>query len=135
MDAYKHALLDGKRYGVDPDAILPIHQFLDSSKLTFCDFRHRALLHNTFGIHLAIVKFGQVIRVGKKIISVRAVCENHVLEDIGCIPTVADWLRHIKPVSWMLRGKPAKRQVHLNNLYARRTKSAGRSRVSRSKPK
>ncbi len=28
--------------------------------------------------------------------------EQHVLEDLGRIPTVADWLGKIQPESWML---------------------------------
>jgi hypothetical protein len=28
--------------------------------------------------------------------------EQHVLEDLGRIPTVADWLGRIQPESWML---------------------------------
>jgi hypothetical protein len=37
---------------------------------------------------------------------VRFIGEQHVLEDLGRIPTVADWLGKIQPESWMLgRGK------------------------------
>ena len=33
---------------------------------------------------------------------VRFVGEQHVLEDLGRIPTVQDWLLRIPPESWML---------------------------------
>jgi hypothetical protein len=37
---------------------------------------------------------------------VRFVGEQHVLEDLGRIPTVHDWLGRIQPESWMLgRGR------------------------------
>jgi hypothetical protein len=33
---------------------------------------------------------------------VRFIGEQHILEDLGRIPTVADWLGKIQPESWML---------------------------------
>jgi hypothetical protein len=36
---------------------------------------------------------------------VRFVGEQHVLEDLGRIPTVQDWLMKIRPESWMLGRK------------------------------
>jgi hypothetical protein len=41
-----------------------------------------------------------------RVLPVRFVGEQHVLEDLGRIPTVQDWLGRIQPESWMLgRGK------------------------------
>jgi len=41
-----------------------------------------------------------------RVLPVRFIGEQHVLEDLGRIPTVADWLGKIQPESWMLgRGK------------------------------
>ena len=37
-----------------------------------------------------------------RVVPVRFIGEQHVQEDLGKIPTVADWLRNIKPESWML---------------------------------
>ncbi len=36
-----------------------------------------------------------------KKVPVRILGEQHVKEDLGRIPTAADWLRTIKPESWM----------------------------------
>ena len=38
-----------------------------------------------------------------KMVPVRAIGEQHVIEDLGRIPTAADWLRMIKPERWMGR--------------------------------
>jgi hypothetical protein len=41
-----------------------------------------------------------------RIVPVRFIGEQHVLEDLGRIPSVQDWLGKIQPESWMLgRGK------------------------------
>ena len=42
------------------------------------------------------------------VLPVRFVGEQHVLEDLGRISTVADWLLHIQPEPWML-GHPTVR--------------------------
>ena len=34
----------------------------------------------------------------------RAIGEQHVMEDMGRIPSLQDWLGEIRPTSWMLRG-------------------------------
>ena len=57
---------------------------------------------NAEGIFLAEKLFGVTIvnSDGKKI-PVRYVGEQHVREDLGCIPTAQDWLSQIKPRRWM----------------------------------
>jgi hypothetical protein len=37
---------------------------------------------------------------------VRLIGEQHVREDLGFIPSFADWGRLIAPQAWMLRGNP-----------------------------
>jgi len=37
-----------------------------------------------------------------RVVPVRFIGEQHVLEDLGRIPTVADWLGRIQPEPWML---------------------------------
>ena len=122
MDAYQHSQLCAKRYGGTPEDYVAIHQFLDQSKITYADFRHRAILHNTFGIGLALQLFGPVIKIGKKTVSVRLVCENHITEDLGFIPTVQDWCQEIRPRSWMRRDRSADIAVVQNNKLAKKAK-------------
>jgi hypothetical protein len=53
--------------------------------------------------------FGTTITLSTgRVLPVRFVGEQHVLEDLGRIPTVQDWLLRIQPERWMLgRGKDA----------------------------
>ena len=34
-------------------------------------------------------------------VSIASVLEQHLMEDCGFLPTVADWLRHLNPEPWM----------------------------------
>ena len=50
--------------------------------------------------------FGETITNGSgRAIPVRLVGELHVLEDLGTIPSFADWARLIEPRPWMMRGQ------------------------------
>ncbi len=47
--------------------------------------------------------FGTTITISTgRVLPVRFIGEQHVLEDLGRIPTVSDWLGKIQPESWML---------------------------------
>ncbi len=48
-----HAKSSAAKLGGVPEDYYRIHEFIDSSKLFLPDWRHRALLHSTFGIFLA----------------------------------------------------------------------------------
>lgn len=106
MHTYHHAVTSAKIFGGVPEDYLKIHDWLDATKETYCDFRHRALRHHSQGIFEAERWFGHTITNsdGKKV-PVRYVCEQHIKEDCGGrIPSVADWLGQIKPEIWMSRG-------------------------------
>lgn len=93
-------------WGGKMEDYLPIHDWLDETKETFADYRHRALRHHSQGIFEAERKFGhEIINSDGKAVPVRYVCEQHIQEDCGgTIPTVSDWLRNIKHEPWMSRG-------------------------------
>ena len=38
-----------------------------------------------------------------RVVPVRLIAEQHILEDLGRIPSFADWMRCIKPEPWMGR--------------------------------
>ena len=70
-------------------------------KLSF-DFRHHAVRHHAEGIFLAERLFGPAIQNSHgKQIPVRHLGEQHVKEDLGRIPTAADWLSNVQPQRWM----------------------------------
>lgn len=65
--------------------------------------RHRAILHSAFGIFLCERQFGITITnsEGRKV-SVRDIGEDHVVEDLGFIPTLERWLQHLPMEEWMM---------------------------------
>lgn len=102
---WHHALSSVKRLGGTPEAHLPVHEFFDSSKATLADWRHRAILHNSFGIFLAERLFGPTIDNGAgKPVPTRLIAEQHVREDLGWIPSVQDWIGHLPLKDWMRKG-------------------------------
>jgi hypothetical protein len=102
----QHADKSAKIFGGKRDEYLAIHEWFDSTKEGFADFRHRALRHHCQGIFEAERIFGKtIINSDGKEVPVRYIGEQHVLEDCGGkIPTIADWFRNIKPEPWMSKG-------------------------------
>lgn len=101
---YHHALSSVKKWGGVVDDTLAIHNWFDGSKAILADFRHRALRHHAEGIFMAETIFGSTITLSTgRIIPTRWIGEQHVLEDLGIIPSFADWARCIRPEPWMGR--------------------------------
>jgi Domain of unknown function (DUF6915) len=97
-----HARMSVKKHGGCIDEYIPIHNFIDSSKATMADVRHRAILHSSFGIFVAERVFGTYITLSSgKQVSVRDIAEEHVFQDLGFIPSVEKWLRGMHPEDWM----------------------------------
>lgn len=101
-----HSTTSIKIWGGKREDYLNIHDWLDATKETFADFRHRALRHHSQGIFEAERVFGHTITNSDgKEVPVRYICEQHIKEDCGGkIPTVADWFRNIRHESWMSKG-------------------------------
>jgi hypothetical protein len=101
-----HAQSSVRKWGGNVSDYLPLHEWMDATKETFCDFRHRALRHHSQGIFEGERVFGaSLTNSAGKVIPVRLVLEWHVREDCGgVVPSVADWLSRIKPEAWMSRG-------------------------------
>lgn len=71
MKPYLHAMVSVRKWGGRPEDYLPVHDFLDSSKAHLPDVRHRALLHNSFGIYIAERVFGHnITNANGKLVSV-----------------------------------------------------------------
>lgn len=106
-----HAKISVKRWGGIPEDYLEIHNFIDQSKVAMPDMRHRAILHSSLGCYLAEQVFGVYIKNSDgKDVSVRDVAENHIIEDLGFIPTVERWLRNLPFEPWM-GGKHKKTKI------------------------
>lgn len=98
-----HSQSSARKFGGTPDDYIPIHKFLDQSKLYIADWRHRALLHTTFGISLCEQMFGDFYTRpsdGEKVCT-RTVATIHIQEDLGCIPTPDVFLREMPIRQWM----------------------------------
>ncbi len=101
-----HAVSSAKKYGGVPEDYIDIHNWFDQTKAHVADARHRALLHNSFGCFLAEQVFGETrINSAKLVYSVRDVAEQHIIEDLGWIPSVQDYLTHMSMETWMYKRK------------------------------
>lgn len=110
---YHHAMSSARKWGGKSEDYQKIHDWLDESKAHVADFRHRALRHHTEGIFMAERIFGvTIVNSAGRVVPVRYIGEQHVKEDLGRIPTVADWLLNIKVEGWMLgRGKNLEKEL------------------------
>lgn len=103
MKPFTHAIISAKKHGGTPYDYLPIHDFFDSSKACMPDMRHRAVLHSSFGIFVLEKVFGTNIKNSDgNLVSVRDLGEEHVIQDLGFIPTVEKWLEGLPMEDWML---------------------------------
>ena len=102
----RHAESSAKKFGGKAEDYLPIHHWFDESKAFFPDFRHRALRHHAEGIFLAETIFGRTIMLSTgRVVPTRLIGEQHVQEDLGFIPSFADWVKAIRPEPWMGRSR------------------------------
>lgn len=109
MNSWYHAVSAARKWGGKPEDYLPIEEFIDSSKRIIGDVRHRAVYHHTEGTFLCARIFGETITVTKKSgkgtveVPVRLIAERHIEEDLGWLPTPADYLKRIDIVQhdWM----------------------------------
>lgn len=99
---FHHAQSSARKFGGKPEDYQRIHDWFDETKAHFADCRHRAMRHHSEGIYLCESIFGVAITnsAGKQV-PVRIIGEQHVKEDMGFIPTMADWLRCMPVRPWM----------------------------------
>jgi hypothetical protein len=105
-DPFHHAESSAKKYGGVADDYLAVHKFFDQTKAAWCDQRHRAVLHSSFGVELAVQVFGQVVRrkSDNRAIPTRWIAEQHIQEDCGFVPSLQDWLGELPMKAWMIKG-------------------------------
>jgi hypothetical protein len=74
--------------------------------------------------------FGATITISTgRVLPVRLIGEQHVREDLGFIPTFADWVRNIRPQAWMGGAQP----IHLEvDPFAIRTDNPKATQSARS---
>lgn len=100
----QHAESSVRKFGGVVADYIKIHQIMDMSKRYLADWRHRALFHNTFGIHMMeeFIIGPTFIREDGTVMDTRTVVSEHIKEDLaGVIPTPADFLRDMPIAHWM----------------------------------
>lgn len=101
MKPFRHAKGSVARWGGKPDDYMPIHDFIDCSKMAMPDLRHRAALHNAFGCFLVERVFGRtLVNSDGREVSTRDIAEEHIQEDLGFLPSLEDWLDDMPMQVW-----------------------------------
>jgi hypothetical protein len=97
-----HAERSARQWGGTPDEYLPLHQWFDGTKAHLADNRHRMVLHNAFGILLAEQVFGPALvnTAGRRVFT-RGLGLQHVREDLGFVPSLAECLAELPLRPWM----------------------------------
>lgn len=97
MNPYKHALIDEKKYNLKVEDTLPIHTFMDSSKLVIGTNQHRVFFHHSYMPYIAHKIFGYSIKNKyDQDISIKDIIEqSHILPDFKnkFIPTLSDYFK------------------------------------------
>lgn len=97
-----HARSSVRKWGGKPEDYLPIHEKMDSSKAAHAEVTHRCVFHSAFGIFLLEDIFGRTLTNSDgREVHVRDVAEQHVLEDLGWIPSLSDWMKEMPAKPWM----------------------------------
>ncbi len=110
-----HAKSSARKYGGLPEDYLPIHNWFDESKAHMGDVRHRALRHHSEGIFMCERIFGvSLTNSGGREVPVRFIGEQHVVEDLGRIPSASEWLQEMAIKPWM--GPRSRMEISIQDL-------------------
>ena len=102
MKPYLHGRIHAKKYGGTTEDYADIDDFIDSSKAAVPDVRHRAILHSASGSFIVEQMFGRTrVNSAGKEYSPRDVAEDHILQDLGFIPTMEQYLNNMTVQPWM----------------------------------
>jgi hypothetical protein len=113
MKPFIHAQITKHKYGGKVEDYIAIHNFIDSPKIAYPNIKHRAILHNSFGCYLVEQIFGiTLVNSDNRTVSTRDIAEQHIIDDLGYIPTVEDWLENLEIKDWM--SAPVTRTKTLN---------------------
>jgi len=118
MKSFLHSNVHAKRFGGVPDDYADIDDFIDSSKQAVADVRHRAILHSAFGCYIVEMMFGRTrVNSAGKTYSPREVAENHIIQDLGFIPSMEKYLNNMQIQPWMSgteKTTPKAKKNHIN---------------------
>lgn len=116
MKPHLHANISAKQHGGKPEDYMAIHEFIDHSKSAIADVRHRAMLHSAWGCYVVSQVFGNLLTNSDgKTVSVRDIAEEHIIQDLGFIPTLDDWLKEMPIQGWMSGTRKRRQVLDFNN--------------------
>ena len=119
MKPHLHANISAKQHGGKAEDYVAIHEFIDHSKAALADVRHRAMLHSAWGIYVVSQVFGDLITNSDgQSVSVRDIAEEHVIQDLGYIPTMEDWLKNMTIEPWMSGTRKRRQVISFNATHA-----------------
>ena len=102
MKPHLHGNIHAKKYGGKSEDYADIDDFIDSSKCAVPDVRHRAILHSAFGCFIVERMFGRTrLNSDGKEYSPRDIAEDHILQDLGFIPSMEQYLNNMTIQPWM----------------------------------
>jgi hypothetical protein len=107
VNSIAHAKSAARKWGGDWERYIEIEEFIDSSKKIIGDVRHRSVYHHTEGVWLCQRIFGRELTIPKANgfgfvqVPVRLIAEQHILEDLGWLPSPADYIKGMPIEKWM----------------------------------
>ncbi|HEY9044758.1 MAG TPA: hypothetical protein VIN08_02635 [Ohtaekwangia sp.] len=121
MNTWEHSVIGQRKFGGKPEDYIEIHRFLDSSKYFFYHIKHRLLLHNLYGVELAVELFGEtIVNADRANVMVRDIAVEHIREDLdGKVPTLADWFAGYEDTGTFFNVVPDLGNEHLNSFVWR----------------
>jgi len=103
-----HSKSSVKRWGGKVEDYLPIHELIDSPKMTMNNNSARLLTHNTWFAYFMIPKvFGyNIVNSEGKSVDCVDIAMLHIAEDFRMkfVPTPQDYLKHLQVQPWMNNG-------------------------------
>jgi len=106
-----HAANSARRFGGKPEDYYFIHDLFDEPKSVHASVKFRAIFHSAYGIYLIEKILGHsFVNSDGREVAIRDVAEQHVLEDLGFIPSLDDYLKEMTIQPWMagIKTKPIK---------------------------
>jgi hypothetical protein len=116
MNIWEHCLISQRKFGGSPQDYEKVHSFMDCSKYFYYHVKHRLLLHNLFGVELAVELMGNFIQNSdNQQVLVRDIAVEHCKEDLdGKTPTLFDWLQGNEHLENLLEQMP---KIENENLH------------------
>ena len=118
MKPFLHARASARKYGGKPEDYIKIHEEFDSSKIAHASMKNRCIFHSAFGCYLIARIYGDfIINSDGHQVSVRDIAEDHIIQDLGFIPSLDGWLKHMEMKTWMGGPVPS---VRAKNIFDQR---------------